>query len=356
MGLKTTTAKEAPKEVKEVALEETILSLDDFTKFVKKNMGKDAIISATAKEAYGDVIPCTSFSLRNATGIGGFAKRKIYTIDGDLSAGKSTTAYDVIGQCQKKYGDQCLLIDKEDAYTTQYGELLGVDNEKLTIVTPHTLEQMYSTVIAALRSKLFGVIVVDSVTSFAPDARFDDSVVMGIEARVNSDKMRMVCDAIAKSNTCLILIQQTREKIGGMGDPTTVSGGKAIPFYAHCRVRITRSEINRELGQNIMKFTIIKNKMAAPFKVGTVVYKWDYGFDFSSEIAQLAIEFGIIRNEKTSYFLPETDIKLVGKKKVIEYLDDNPEYTKAVLEPAVMKVLEGSEKLRTDEIDENELF
>lgn len=140
-----------------------------------------------------------------------------------------------------------------------------------------------------------------------------------------------------------------------MGDPTTVSGGTAIPFYAHCRIRVTRSEIDRELGQNVMKFTIIKNKMAAPFKVGTVVYKWNCGFDFSSEIAQLAIEFGIIKNEKTSYFLPETDIKLIGKKKVIAHLDDNPEYTKAVLEPAVLKYLESTE-LRKDEISENELY
>jgi len=365
MGLKieNNTQPAKPKELvlnvpvlKEKEKEVVPPSLEEFKKGVKKDFGKDSVINALEKEAYGDVIPSTSFSLRNATGIGGFAKRKIYTIDGDSSAGKSTTAYDIIGQCQKVYGEECLLIDKEDAYTVAYGELLGINNDKLTIITPHTQEDMYDIVIRALRSKLFGVIVVDSVTSFAPEARYADSEQMGIEAKVNSDKMRKVCDAIAKSNTCLILIQQIRQKMSSMGDPTTVSGGTAIPFYAHGRIRITRSAIDRELQQNVIKFTVIKNKMAAPFKVGTVVYKWETGFDFSSEIAELALEFGIIKKEGNTHWLPEVDdLKFVGKKKVIAYLDDNPEYAKSVIEPLVLKVLESKE-LRSDEIAENELY
>lgn len=141
-----------------------------------------------------------------------------------------------------------------------------------------------------------------------------------------------------------------------MGDPTTVSGGKAIPFYAHGRIRITRSEIDRENGQNVMKFTIIKNKMAPPFKVGTVIYKWGKGFDFFSEVGELAIEFGIIKNEKTSYFLPDLpELKLVGKKKVAAYLTDNPEYTKQVIEPLVKAYLDDTTS-RTTETEENELY
>lgn len=341
----------AEKEEKVIVKERT---LDDFQKYVKKQCGKDSIISALEKESYGDIIPLSSFSLMNATGIGGFAKRKIYTLDGDLSSGKSTTAYDAIAQCQKKYNQPCLLIDKEDAYTTEYGSLLGIDNNLLTIVTPHTLEQMYDIAIDAINSKLFGVIVIDSVTAFAPQCRFEGSVVMGVEARVNSDKMRLVADAMSKSNTCLILIQQTRSKIGGMGDPTTVSGGVAIPFYAHCRVRITRSQIDRELEQNLMKFTIIKNKMASPFKVGTIIYKWGKGFDFFSEVGQLAVEFGIIKNEKKSYFLPELDLKIVGVKALREYLADNPEYTKQVIEPLVIKKLDEP-NLREDD-QETDLY
>lgn len=330
------------------------LSLEQFKKSVSKQEGI-TVINAVEKESYGDIIPCTSFSLRNALGIGGFAKRKFYTIDGDLSSGKSTTLYDIIANCQKTYGEQCLLIDKEDSYTTKYGELLGIDNSKLTIITPHTLEDMYDIVIKALKSKLFGVIGVDSVTAFAPAARFDDAQQMGIEAKVNSDKMRLVADELQKSNTALIFIQQTREKIGGMGDPTTVSGGKAIPFYAHGRIRITRSEIKRDLKQNVMKFTIIKNKMAAPFKIGTIIYKWDEGFDLFSEVGELAAEFGIIKKEGNSYYPPETEEKLVGKKKLISFLKDNYDYTKTVLEPLVVQVLNEDNPNRLNE-SENELY
>ena len=234
-----------------------------------KKFGKGTFISAVDKESYGDIIPTTPFSLSNALGIKGFAKRKLYTIDGDTSAGKSTTSYDVIGNCQKKYGDMCLLIDKEDSYTTDYGSKLGINNDKLVLAAPHSLEDMYELITEALNANMFGCIVVDSITSFAPLAKFDGSAVMGIEARVNSDKMRMVMTALEKSNTCLVFIQQIRQKLGGMGDPTTVSGGLAIPFYAHVRIRVTRSEIDRENKQNVMKFTIIKNKLAPKTKTAT---------------------------------------------------------------------------------------
>jgi len=333
--------------VKEDTEEKIAALMADFN----KKFGKGVIIDARKKEAYGDVIPTTPFSLRNALGIGGFAKRKLYTIDGDTSAGKSTTAYDVIGNCQKEFNDTCLLIDKEDSYTTAYGEKLGIDNEKLVIATPNTLEDMYELLTSALQSGLFGTIVVDSVTSFAPKARHEGSVVMGIEARVNSDKMRMVMSALEKSNTCLIFIQQIRNAIGSMGDPTTVSGGKAIPFYAHVRIRITRSEIDRENQQNVMKFTVIKNKLAPPFKVGTIIYNWENGFDLFSEIGELAIEFDIIKKVGNTYHFPQRTDTQVGKKKTIQYLKDNPEYMKEVLEPLVKDFLSQT-NLRKEDLTE----
>lgn len=331
-----------------------ILSLDDFTAYVKKEFGKDSIVSAEEKEGFKEVIPTTPVSLKTALGVGGYPKGKIHTIDGEPSAGKSTILYDVIGNCQKTYGDMALLIDKEDSYTKYYGALLGIDNSKLLIVTPHTLEEMYDVVITALKSQLFGAIGVDSVTSFAPQARFEGSEQMGIESRVNSDKMRLVNDAITEK-TALFLLQQVRSKIGGFGDPTTVSGGSAIPFYAHTRTRITRSEIDRELQQNVMKFTIIKNKFANPFKVGTVVYKWGEGFDAFSEIAELSMEFGIIKLKGKTYTLPESNLEIVGKKNMLAYLKDNSEYTKKVIEPLVSSFLANNNNLRPDDIDDSDI-
>jgi recombination protein RecA len=332
------------------------IDIEELKNELNKKFGKGTIIDAKEKESYGDVIPTTPFSLSNSLGIGGFAKRKLYTIDGDSSSGKSTTAYDVIGNCQHKYGDMCLLIDKEDSYSTDYGAKLKIQNEKLVIATPSTLEDMYELLIMALDSKLFGCIIVDSITSFAPASKHDNSATMGAEARVNSDKMRLVMNTLQKSNTCLIFIMQTRQKLGGYGDPTTVSGGTAIPFYAHCRIRITRSEIDRENQQNVMKFTIIKNKMAPPFKVGTVVYHWENGFDLFSELGDLAVEFGIIKNEGKSYFFPElNDFKVVGKKNAVQYLKDNPEYTKNVIEPLITKHLQDS-NLRKEDLTEDIIY
>lgn len=138
-----------------------------------------------------------------------------------------------------------------------------------------------------------------------------------------------------------------------IGDPTTVSGGVAIPFYSHIRIRITRSKIDRENMQNIMKFTVIKNKLAAPFKVGTIVYKFNKGFDLFSEVGQLAVEFGIIRKEGNSYFFPETDIKVVGKNKVYEYLEDNEEYTRAVIEPLVKEYIDTQTIVREEDLNED---
>lgn len=329
--------------------------LENKLKELETKYGKKAFVKASEKQSYGDLIPTTSFSLQNALGIGGFAKRKLYTIDGDSSAGKSTTAYDVIANCQKKYGDLCLLIDREDSYTSEYGAMQGIDNDKLVIAVPDTLEDMYELVIDSLKSKAFGVILVDSVTSFAPKARFEDSVVMGVEARVNSDKMRLLMPALENSDTCLIFIQQIRQAIGGYGNPVTVSGGLAIPFYASVRIRVTRSEIDRENEQNLMKFTIIKNKLSSPFKVGTIIYNWKSGFDTFSEIGDLALEFGVIKVEGKSYKFPELpDFKVVGKKNAIQYLKDNPEYTEKTVKPLVLEFLNRTD-LRKEENSVSEI-
>lgn len=136
-----------------------------------------------------------------------------------------------------------------------------------------------------------------------------------------------------------------------MGDPTTVSGGKAIPFYAHVRIRITRSEIDRENQQNVMKFTVIKNKLAPPFKVGTIIYNWETGFDLFSEIGELAIEFEIIKKVGNTYYFPQTNDTQVGKKKTIQYLKDNQDYMKNILEPLVKDYLSNT-NLRKEDLTE----
>lgn len=228
---------------------------------LEKLFGKGTVMLATEKEPYGDVIPSTSFSFNYASGIGGVAKGKVYDIYADPSAGKSTLAYDLIGQCQKKYGDWALLLDKEDSYTATYGASLGIDNEKLIIINNksekiQSLENMYDILCAALESKKFGIIAVDSVTSFAPQSKLEDSAIMGVEARVNSDKMRKINNLMPKSNTALLLLRQSRVSIGGFGcfhGETLVNfvNGKSIPISEVVDKKI-KGEVwsfNRELKQ-----------------------------------------------------------------------------------------------------------
>jgi len=195
------------------------LNKDQIIKELDEIFGKNVMQLAEEKQSHGDVIPATSFSFNLASGIGGISKGKIYDVYAEPSAGKSTISYDIIANCQKKYGDLCLLLDKEDSYTPEYGAKLGIDNSKLIIVNnkspkAESLEDMYDILCKALESKKFGVIVVDSVTSFAPAARLEDSQIMGIESRVNSDKMRKVNNLMPKCNTALILLRQTRSNIG----------------------------------------------------------------------------------------------------------------------------------------------
>ena len=333
------------------------LNYEDFLEQIQEKFGKEIIEDADTSIAYKDVVACTPESLTNALGIGGFAFGKFYLVDGETSGGKSTICYDIMGHVQN-YSDKtkrALLIDREDSYTKEYGAAIGVNNSNLIISKPKTLEDMYATVTMALESKAFGIIVIDSITSFAPKARFEGSDQMGIEARVNSDKCRLMMEALERSNTLLIGIQQTRQKIGGFGDPTTVSGGTALPFASHVRIRITRSEIDRENEQNVMKFTIIKNKLDKPFKVGTVVYKWGKGFDITSEYVELAIEFKIIPEHKKIYFPPETDgLEIKSKKAIVTYLKDNPEYTNRVIVPLVKEYLNKNKNVRQETFDENE--
>lgn len=325
--------------------------INKFLEKLEKDFGKGTVVDANLKETYGDVIPSTSFSLNMASGIGGFAKGKIYDIFADPSSGKSTLSYDVIGNCHKVYNEHCLLIEKEDSYGRAYGSHLGINNDLLTILNPDTQEDMYNILLEALQTNMFGVIVVDSLTSFAPKARFEGSQIMGIEARNNSHYMRLVMDAVQKSKTCLIILEQTRQKIGAMGDPTTTSGGTAVSFYSHVRIKITRSEIDKELHQNTMKFHFIKNKLAEPFKIGSIVYNWIGGFDTASEAGEIAIEAGIIKITGNSYFFPEKEDKVVGKKKAMNFLKDNPEYLKNVILPKVQEYLSNKED---KDVDENE--
>jgi recombination protein RecA len=308
----------------EKTLEE--FSLDKFLKEMEKLSGKDSIQIASTAESYTDVIPFSSINLNNATGIGGLPKNKVIEIIGWESAGKTTISTDIIAQCQKTFGDNCFLIDKENSFDPFYASSLSVDLNKLLISRPTSLENCYDVIEKVLGTKKFGVIVVDSLTSFRPQANIEGNAGMGKESRINSDRLRMINEKMVDSNCCIIFINQIREKIGVMfGSPETTSGGNALKFYAHMRIMIRRKEIKD--GYNTMHFKFIKNKMAPPMKESTIHIIWGKGFDLEAEAIELAIQSNLLKREGNSYIYKDTKIA-TSKEKLEQFWKDNPEVLK----------------------------
>ena len=269
---------------------------------------------------------------------------QLYITDDYIVTHNSTISYDIIGNCQKVFDEPCFLLDREDAYGRAYGERLGIDNNRLKIATPKTLEEMYSILIKVINTNMFGVVVIDSVTAFVPKAKLEGSEKMLQEATIHSRMMPQVIAALKDKKTAVIGLFQLRQAPGTYGDPNFEPGGTAWPFYSHVMIRVTRSEIEKELKQNTMKFTFLKNKLfSEPFRVGAITYSWTGGFDNESEMAELAIDAGIIKVTGRTYTFPELpDFKVTSKAKAIEHLKNNPEYLQNVITPLVKEYLENT--------------
>jgi recombination protein RecA len=315
----------------------------------EKDFGKGTIIRGSSNiEPYGDVIPFSSIALKKATGIGGLPKNKIVELLGWESSGKSTLSMDIIANAQKAFNDDCLLLDKENSFDPFYAQKLGINIDKLSLAYPESLEDAYGFIEKALDSKLFGVIIVDSLTSFETQAKLKGASGMGGESRVNSDKMRRVNSKIRNSNCVVIFINQMREKIGVMfGSPETTSGGNALKFYAHMRIMIRRSEIKADNETNIMTLQIIKNKMAPPMKKAQITIVWGKGFDVDKETIDMAMDYDIITKEGNTYFYEGNKLG-VGEGATIKMIMDNPE----LLEEIKQKVIDFNPAVEDTSVDE----
>lgn len=317
--------------------------IEKFKSDLTKIFGKDVVSSANEEIPVKDVIPTSSLTLTNAIGIKGFPKNKIVEVIGWESSGKSTLSYDLIANLHKSFNEEALLIDKENSFDKFYAEKLDVNLEKLTLSYPNSLEDCYSVIEKALDSKLFGIIVVDSLTSFQPQATIDSpGGAMGKESRINSDRMRMVNDKIRNSNCCIIFINQLREKLGIMfGNPETTNGGNALKFYAHLRIMIRRKEVDAENQKNLMHFKIIKNKLAPPMKEAETTIVWGKGFDKDSEIMYLAKDFDIIKKHGKKVTYGEITFELTDKNNIHEFykfLEDNIEIKDEIVSKVLAKL------------------
>ncbi len=319
--------------------QEKLKALDQVLAQIEKHYGKGAIMKLgdAAGNTDIDVIPTGCLSLDIALGIGGIPRGRIVEIYGPESSGKTTVALHAIAQAQKA-GGIAAFVDAEHALDPVYAKKLGVNLEDLYVSQPDTGEQALDIVDALVRSGAVDLIVVDSVAALTPKAEIEgdmgDSHV-GLQARLMSQALRKLTGFINKSKTCVIFINQLREKVGVLfGNPETTPGGKALKFYASIRIDVRKGEALKDsegIMGNKTKAKIVKNKLAPPFK--TAEFDILYGEGISQEgcIIDLGVACDVI-NKSGAWFSYEGEKVAQGRERMREWLRANPELSHEIEE------------------------
>lgn len=330
-----------PKQAKLNALNQALANIE-------KNFGRGSIMKLgdeTIEKV--DVIPSGSIGMNYALGVGGYPRGRIIEIFGPESSGKTTLALHAIAEAQKA-GGIAAMIDAEHAFDRFYAEKLGVDVNNLLISQPDNGEQALEIADQLIRSSAIDILVVDSVAALTPKSEIEGDMGdrnVGMQARLMSQAMRKLTGTIARTNTVCIFINQLREKIGVMFGPSeTTTGGNALKFYASVRIDIrsanTLKDGDKVLGRHT-KVKIVKNKVAPPFKRCEFDIMFGEGISRSSEIIDLAVEYGIIK--KSGSWFSYNEAKLAqGREAAKQVIDDNPELADE-LEAQIMEALANDE-------------
>jgi recombination protein RecA len=274
---------------------------------IEKSYGKGSIMRLGSRDVLVpvSVIPTGSISIDSALGIGGFPRGRVIEVYGPESGGKTTLTLHVIAEAQK-LGGQAAFIDAEHALDPEYSRKLGVDVDNLLVSQPDNGEQALEIAEALIRSNAVDIIVVDSVAALVPKAELEGEMgdaQMGLQARLMSQALRKLTGIVAKSRTCLIFINQIREKIGVMfGNPETTTGGRALKFYASIRVDIRRVQSIKEGDRVIGSRTrakVVKNKVAAPFREAEFDIIYGEGISRESDLIDLGVMKGVLEKSGT---------------------------------------------------------
>ena len=312
---------------------------------IEKQFGKGSIMRLGSKEAIVPiaVISTGAISFDAALGVGGVPRGRVVEIFGPESSGKTTIALQVIAEAQKA-GGMAAFVDAEHALDPGYAKKLGVDVDNLLVSQPDYGEQALEITEALVRSNAIDVLVVDSVAALVPKAELDGEMGdshMGLQARLMSQALRKLTGTVAKSRTCLIFINQIREKIGVMfGNPETTTGGRALKFYSSVRIDIRRIAAIKEgdvVTGSRTRVKIVKNKVAAPFREAEFDILYGEGISREGDLLDLAVAQNILE-KSGSWFSYKGERIGQGRENARAFLKENKD-TMAKLDAEVRKAL-----------------
>jgi recombination protein RecA len=306
---------------------------------IEKQFGKGSIMRLGQRGAVQpiDSIPTGSISIDYALGVGGVPRGRVIEIFGPESSGKTTLALQVIAQSQK-LGGMAAFVDAEHALDAAYAKKLGVDLDNLLVSQPDNGEQALEIVEVLIRSGGVDVVVVDSVAALVPRAEIEGEMgdaQMGLQARLMSQALRKLTGVVSKSKTCLIFINQLREKIGVMfGNPETTTGGRALKFYASVRIDIRRIASIKD-GDVVVggrtRVKVVKNKVAPPFREAEFDVMYGEGISREGDLLDLAVDKRIVEKSGT-WFAYGGERLGQGRENAKTFLRENPETFKKIEE------------------------